>query len=134
MLERLGCRRKALAAGRNHSAQVPAQDKDDGLIERDPEAHVRQRGADSLRQAAEPADALRMLPAAVLQKPAGMGVVMQRDDRLDSQTRQVLRSLRLELESGFVELASLWLDAAPFDRIPVGVGPDRRQQGEVGSP
>jgi hypothetical protein len=63
-----------------------------------------------------------------------MGVVMQRDDRLDSQTRQVLRSLRLELERGLVELASLWLDAAPFDRIPVGIGPDRRQEGQVGSP
>jgi len=63
-----------------------------------------------------------------------MRVVMERDDRLDSQTRQVLGSLRLELERGFVELASLGLDAAPFDRVPVGVGPDRRQEGEVGSP
>src|ERR1700737_4219243 len=63
-----------------------------------------------------------------------MRVVMQRDDRLDSQTRQVIRSLRLELERGFVELASLWLDGAPFDRISVGVGPDRRQQSQVGSP
>jgi hypothetical protein len=63
-----------------------------------------------------------------------MRVVMQRDDRLDSQTRQVFRSLRLELERGFVELASLWLDAAPFDRISVGVGPNRRQQSQVGSP
>ena len=59
---------------------------------------------------------------------------MQRDDRLDSQTRQVIRSLRLELERGFVELASLRLDAAPFDRVPVGVGSDRRQEGQVGSP
>src|SRR2546429_9768601 len=63
-----------------------------------------------------------------------MRVVMQRDDRLDPQTRQVFRSLRLELERGFVELASLWLDAAPFDRISVGVGPDRRQESQVGSP
>jgi hypothetical protein len=63
-----------------------------------------------------------------------MRVVMQRDDRLDPQTRQVVRSLRLELERGFVELSSLWLDAAPFDRISVSVGSDRRQESQVGSP
>jgi hypothetical protein len=63
-----------------------------------------------------------------------MRVVMERDDRLDSQTRQVFGSLRLELERGFVELASLGLDTAPFDRVPVSVGADRRQEGQVGSP
>src|SRR5712692_11281975 len=63
-----------------------------------------------------------------------MRVVMQRHDRLDPQTRQVVRSLRLELERGFVELSSLWLDAAPFDRVSVSVGSDRRQQSQVGSP
>ena len=131
VLQGLRGRGEALLPGGDEAAQVAAQDERDRLVDSDPQADIRQGGADPLCQTAQPADAFPVLPPSGLPEPRGVRVVKERDHRLDSERAQQSRPLRLPLQGRRVELARARLQPAPLDRVAVGVGADGRQEGQV---
>jgi hypothetical protein len=109
-------------AWRDLTVEKASEEQDERLVEREEKPDVRREGARRLPgEAREGVDRGRRSPGCLLVEPSGVGVVVERHDRLEAERDEALDEAPVAREGGFVEDAPARLDAAPRHGEPEGV-------------
>src|SRR5258705_4147344 len=121
-----------LHPGRPRALVVRVEGQNLGLVDRDPDVHeIAVALAGQSREASEVREIARDLPSAERGEPAWIREMVQRDHRRNAAYAAGDENTAVMLDRSFVVTPGFRFDAAPFDRKPVRIEPERAEKIEI---